>query len=365
MEDLFAAVFDNYSATRAKLGGKATLIGSPDQAAILNEIPARIEKYLSDRKLAHLYKVKGSIGNGNIARVPWVGIFRKEITENAENGYYIVLLFSENMSSCYLSLNQGITAVEQRYTKNYALKKMEEAANHAWSYLEPSPELWRGKIPLASTGDLGRAYEAAAIASYQYLRTDPPSDELFFQNLESLLVHYNRLFLTFKKNLHALFTVSEGDFQQVVMEKAAQLNNTVQDKNFAFPSPTVNPISKKYTRSPIVAATAIHAAQFLCEIDSSHWTFTSKAKKQRYVEAHHLIPISQQQNFNSSLDIVDNIVSLCATCHRLLHYGAETERKSILMSLFKRRKQRLYEQDLKIEPNHFLRLYASEAAIED
>ncbi|WP_409269156.1 MrcB family domain-containing protein [Massilia sp. BHUDP2] len=365
MQNLFTDVFDNYSTTRAKLGGVAKLVGTPDQNALLEEIPHRIEAYLKKRKISHLYKVKGSIGNGNIARVPWVGIFRKEITENAENGYYVVLLFSEDMSRCYLSLNQGITAVEKRYTKNFAWRKMEEAAARAWSYLDTAPDVWKGKIPLASTGDLGRAYEAAAIASYEYFRTNPPSDALFFENLTTLLKYYERLYYLFNENLHSLFSVSEEEFQSVVLEKAAQLNVSEHAKNIVGAPLTVNPLSNKYVRSPVVAAAAIQAAQFSCEIDATHWTFLSRARKQRYVEAHHLIPISQQSRFQASLDVVANIVSLCATCHRLLHYGADNERKSILMELFKQRRVRLQEHDLQIASNDFLRFYARTAPIDD
>ncbi|MCC2954682.1 DUF3578 domain-containing protein [Massilia sp. IC2-477] len=365
MRNLFTDVFDNYSTTRAKLGGVAKLVGTPDQVSLLNEIPHRIETFLKDRKIAHLYKVKGSIGNGNIARVPWVGIFRKEVTENAENGYYVVLLFSEDMSKCFLSLNQGITAVEKRYTKSFAWKKMEEAATRALSYLEVAPDVWKGKIPLASTGDLGRAYEAAAIASYEYLRTDPPSDAVFFENLTYLLKHYERLFSLFGKNLHSLFSVSEEEFQNVVLEKAAQLTTSEHVKNIVSAPLFVNPLSNKYVRSPVVAAAAIQAAQFSCEIDATHWTFLSRARKKRYVEAHHLIPISQQSHFQASLDVVANIVSLCATCHRLLHYGADNERKSLLMTLFRQRKEQLQKHDLQIGSNDFLRFYAGTAVIED
>lgn len=365
MEKLFGNIFDNYFATRARLGGKATLVWSPDQKALLKEIPERIEKYFQAQGVAHLYKVEGSIGNGNIARVPWVGIFKKEITENAQNGYYVVLLFSEDMSKCYLSLNQGITAVEQRYTKNFAWKKMREAANRAWGFLEPEAELWQGKIPLSSTGDLGRAYEAAAIASFEYKRTEPPSDEIFFNNLKSLLKHYDRLQSLFGSDLHSLFTVTEGEFQQVTLEKAAQLDSSTMEKFELSANNEVATAPNKFFRSPMVAAIAIRAADFACEIDAEHRTFMSRAKKQRYVEAHHLIPISQQPNFAVPLDIVANVVSLCATCHRLLHFGADNERKSILVSLFKQRRQALRENSLELKPNEFLKLYAASGLLED
>lgn len=344
------------------------MIGSPDQKALLRDIPKKIEEHLSKRGEQYLYKVKGSIGNGNIARVPWVGIFRKDITENAENGYYIVLLFSEDMSSCYLSLNQGITAIEQLYTKNFALRKMQEGAQGALRSLECHPEACLGPIDLRSTKDLGRAYEAAAIVSYRYVRSEPLSDEEFFNHLDALLDHYQKLFERFGRNLFSLLTVTEGEFQQVVMEKAAQPSDSNRPSRLDIELEAMKTLSlsaKGYARSPIVAAEAIRAAQFSCEIDPTHRTFTSKARQQKYVEAHHLIPMSQQPSFPVSLDVVANIVSLCATCHRMLHFGVESERKSLLLSLLKQRKKRLLEKSIDVEPKDFLKFYASGVVLED
>lgn len=367
MEKALLNVFDNYFSTRLRLHGRASIIGTPDQNALLVEIPRLIEAYLDKIGVAHLFKVKGSIGNGNIARVPWVGIFRKEVTENAENGYYIVLLFSENMGSCYLSLNQGITAVEQLYTKSFALRKMREAALNALTHLECDPEAHLGSIDLSSTGDLGRGYEAAAIVSFKYDAHNLPSDNVFFGHLNLLLGYYEKIFKKVGKNLHSLISVSENEFQQVVLEKAASpqaLKESISSEEFwgevLLPSgkPTFN-------RSPIVAAQAIRMAEFKCEINSEHWTFTSRAKKHRYVEAHHLIPISQQLKFFHPLDVVENVVCLCATCHRMLHYGIEKERRDLLTHLFKQRKEGLVKRSLDLKVADFLSFYSGSVLLED
>ncbi len=34
-----------------------------------------------------------------------------------------------------------------------------------------------------------------------------------------------------------------------------------------------------------------------------------------------MIPISKYKDYNYSLDVMENIVSLCSHCHNLLHYG--------------------------------------------
>lgn len=40
-----------------------------------------------------------------------------------------------------------------------------------------------------------------------------------------------------------------------------------------------------------------------------------------YTEPHHLIPMAYSDKFESSLDVEENIVSLCSNFHNQLHYG--------------------------------------------
>lgn len=361
MQDLLEDVLANFLQTKARLFGRANVVGSLDQNALLDAIPDRIEKHLASLGKAHLFKVKGSIGNGNIARVPWVGIFRTSITQNAENGYYIVLLFSEDMSSCYLSLNQGITAVQNMYTKSFALRKMQEIGREVIKYLNVHPEAVLGKIDLNSTANLGRGYEAAAIESFQYAREDLPSDQRFFSDLNFLLDEYGVLENIFKVDLYSLLDVSEEEFQQVALEKAAIQSSTESAEEQSHGGIALGSAAvlgtKGFVRSPFVSALAIRKANFLCEIDAQHWTFTSKAKKQKYVEAHHLIPICHQNKFEFSLDVVANVISLCATCHRMLHFGVAEEKRALLKSLLKKRRDQLLARSIKIKDETFLGFY--------
>ena len=75
------------------------------------------------------------------------------------------------------------------------------------------------------------------------------------------------------------------------------------------------------------AKQAIKQAEFKCEIDDTHETFVSEASRKNYMEAHHLIPLRMQHDFENSLDVVGNIVSICPNCHRLIHYGRDKDKK--------------------------------------
>jgi hypothetical protein len=107
-----------------------------------------------------------------------------------------------------------------------------------------------------------------------------------------------------------------------------------------------NSTKKYYERSPQVAINAIANSNYTCEIDSAHKTFTKKSKNEPYLESHHLIPLSKQNDFQYSLDVEANIISLCSNCHNEIHYGQN--HKELIEFLYFKRFQRLEKTGLKI-----------------
>lgn len=103
---------------------------------------------------------------------------------------------------------------------------------------------------------------------------------------------------------------------------------------------------KKYPRKVSVSKKALFLAQHRCEIDISHETFIRKNGYIPYTEPHHLIPLSVYDDFKYSLDVEENIVSLCSHCHNLLHYGVYFE--AILKELYNERKNMLKQVGLEI-----------------
>ena len=73
------------------------------------------------------------------------------------------------------------------------------------------------------------------------------------------------------------------------------------------------------------------------------------------MEAHHLIPLSAQDNFSSGLDADANIVCLCPNCHRNLHYGKNI--KDLLKILYDLRVQELEESGICISYDELMKLY--------
>lgn len=100
-------------------------------------------------------------------------------------------------------------------------------------------------------------------------------------------------------------------------------------------------------RKPKQAVDSLILADYKCEYNPEDRTFTRKNGKQ-YTEPHHLIPISKYREFDRSLDVKENIVSLCSHCHNLLHYGIYDEKKEIIEKILLDRQEQLCEYGISI-----------------
>lgn len=88
---------------------------------------------------------------------------------------------------------------------------------------------------------------------------------------------------------------------------------------------------ERYKRDAKLIQLAKDRDNYTCQVDKNHRTFISKGEN--YVEGHHVIPMFQQKNYIFALDDVDNILSLCPTCHREIH--SSDDKREILSKIYK------------------------------
>ncbi|MGN7409158.1 HNH endonuclease [Sporosarcina sp. SAFN-010] len=115
--------------------------------------------------------------------------------------------------------------------------------------------------------------------------------------------------------------------------------------------------SAQFKRNMQESAQALVKANFSCEVDPTHVTFLSASSGKPFVEGHHLIPLSLQDEFEHSIDIKENIVALCPNCHRLLHHGINDDKEELLFKLWTERKELLKKKGIKVEIQTFLGFY--------
>ncbi len=325
----------------------AKKISSPDEISIFKTIPSFFMKVLKERN--DEFKIVESIGKGYVADVPWICILHKEVTETPQQGIYIVLLFSADMSGLYLSLNQGVTDFINRFkTKRKVLNELKKSAYNIQQLLPQPLKGISGPINLKSK-NLGSFYDAGNIQAFYYSKDDLPSEAQLTNDFLILLSSYDRIIRNTGTEIH------EEDFQLQVNECAS---NKIKRSDIVTSKPIKKNISvQKLKRNLKASAFAIQESQFCCEVDPTHQTFTAEKTQKKYVEAHHLIPLQFQKEFKTNLDIPENIVSLCPNCHKLVHYGVFLEKKEILSRLFKQRKDKLKKFQIDLNENEFLDYY--------
>ena len=164
------------------------------------------------------YDVVGSVGRyGKWTDVPWLGLFRKDITNGAQEGVYVVYLLSSDGSALYLTLNQGVTKPQQNDESPFrddqkAEKKRKKGEKER--ILRKNAEIISNAIDCGSfrsdreihlaTKNPGRNYENGTIFYKKYLKGSLPPEEQLKKDLKEMIDIYEKYYDKFYKNPHPI-----------------------------------------------------------------------------------------------------------------------------------------------------------------
>jgi predicted HNH restriction endonuclease len=160
-----------------------------------------------------------------------------------------------------------------------------------------------------------------------------------------------------EKLLIELLTNPEENFQYQVEQEDVPDDITVEDQPKAKPPKISGSGTSSYKRDSKTSKKAIVTAKYKCEIDPSHEYFVSKVTGKNYVEAHHLIPMEFQDDFEKSIDVEANIVSLCVYCHKKLHHAPYEVIEPLIEKLYDDRIDRLRDCDIELTKAKLLSYY--------
>lgn len=93
---------------QANIGKGLSFLNPELKKIVQNKIPAKLEEIFPK----DIYKIKGSIGQGRVAKTPWITIINKDIAKSAKQGVFLVMLFSKTLDKVYFSLAQGVTDIK-------------------------------------------------------------------------------------------------------------------------------------------------------------------------------------------------------------------------------------------------------------
>ena len=139
----------------------------------------------------------------------------------------------------------------------------------------------------------------------------------------------------------------DDEDETAYIEKVDSIRETNINENAGVGAHKVEPVSvskfdvgRRYRTNPLLGKIAIKKAYYSCEKDYQHETFISKKTQQKYMEAHHLIPVCFQKEvwdkYHINIDCVENLVSLCPICHKAIHYGTKEVQRKMISELFAR-----------------------------
>lgn len=159
----------------------------PYYALLINQLPNELELYFPNP----FYKIKGSVGQGNVTQHPWIFISNINVTQSAKEGIYIAFLFRSDMKGFYLALNQGIEFFKGKYGKE------------KYAYAEKAAKLFASKITsttftsepidlVSKSGQWGYGYERTTIIS-KYFEKDNYSEEDLISSLKELKLIYDEV----------------------------------------------------------------------------------------------------------------------------------------------------------------------------
>lgn len=183
LASLFQTVLKGYPSARLH----DTFAGHAMGNIVRKQIPDAI---CAETAIPDNYTVKGSVGQGSWATVPWLAIMDKRITTTTQNGTYIVFLFSEDGSALYLTLNQGCTDLIKKYGRKDAEKQLIRISESIQRALNvPGAYVMREGI---ATGN--KYYDDGCIAAKVYKQTAMPTDDELREDIEAFYQLYRQYY---------------------------------------------------------------------------------------------------------------------------------------------------------------------------
>ncbi|WP_187645791.1 MrcB family domain-containing protein [Streptomyces sp. TRM49041] len=153
----------------------------PGQALLL-EVKGRDDLPLPPRCHAEGYG-----GQGFASTTPWIGVFDRSINEESQDGLYLAYIFDTARTSVTLTLQQGVTKLQDTYGRGDALRRVLAAqAKTLRAALRPAlARQWGDALRLDAARRHWRpyAYESANVAARRYEVAHLPSESMLAADL--------------------------------------------------------------------------------------------------------------------------------------------------------------------------------------
>ena len=298
------------------------------------------------------YSIEGSVGEGRTSETPWIAVKRRDITSSVQRGAFVIYIYSADMRKVYLGLMLGCAYFEG--SGRGQKTRIRKLANTFAQNLEIPNTFIKAEMPLNGSSERAKKYSLATICFKEYDVSYLPEDGELRLDFDMIMDVYHSLAnLVGNRTLDLFFAYYEAVGDGLIDENERTISSKDSSDDLDeteivdIPVAKQSPVydfkgNKHYPRDKRKKEKALKRAEYLCEYDNSHFSFwTRNNETKMYVEAHHLIPLNESDEFEVSLDVEANIVSLCPNCHKKIHYGTVEERTKMFRELVNKRADRL------------------------
>lgn len=171
------------------------------------------------------YEVKGSIGQGNWAIIPWLAIMNPKVTTSTQRGYYIVYLFSEDMKYLYLTFAQGVTETTR--------EEMEKRNKDIREKIPMDKQFLKDSNFALGTSLLATKYGQSIAAYVPYSIENLPTEAELVSDLKQMVGYYEK-YVSLNEN-------EESDFKEAAevgfnsdSELISHIHTYITNKGFYF-----------------------------------------------------------------------------------------------------------------------------------
>ena len=218
-----------------------------------------------------------------------------------------MFLFKNDMSGFYLSLNQGVTDIKEKYKRDAKqvlrikaedFRAQLETIPHEFTEIEIEIERKNSKAPKTK---LASFYAAGNIIAKYYSSEALPTDNQLRSDIIKLLKIYE--VLSYNEGLPTTPAEKENDDEKY--------GGIEELKKYRF--------HKRIERNIQLSKKAKTILGYRCKACGLSFEEAYGVLGRDFIEAHHLIAISQLTGDRVQLDVRRHFTVLCSNCHSMIH----------------------------------------------
>jgi 5-methylcytosine-specific restriction enzyme A len=270
----------------------------PRHQLFSRDLPALLDGLIAGRSG---YLTAGSAGRTLWAETPWAAVFDELVTNSAQRGHYVVLLFHPLGECVDLSLILAVT--EARSAEGGYLALLKERADEFRRRLRGASvsDLNLGPLSLNGRGARTRGYEAGNVVNLRFDSEDLPHDAVLSWHIQRFLRLYSLATeTTAPEALPGPDERPPGD-EGKVERRRWRWHLLAEGRNSSL------------------ARRAKELKNYTCDVCGIRYADELGELGKRCVDAHHLVPFEQLDERPTRLDPREDFAVVCSNCHRMLH----------------------------------------------